>query len=288
MAVIRNAGGACCAPRGVMRALSRVVMLGGFVVAGWLLGSGVGLASEDLGQPGTGLVQLVSDPGASAARTDDGSGGQLGASPTVVSAVRSAVWVPPRSAPPLARPGVPRPGALTPIVNTVGVPKPLTRVLAPQGLVAHALVSLSRPAKHDDGIRPWAPAGESAAIPPAELATRAAAATAPVPTLGPSVRPATVGTTDDCGRTAAATPVAGRPALGAAPAAPVPVSPAGSTTWVGMAGGTASGTGTKSAPYIAVGDNGVSAEPAPAHRLSYLGASDLPRSPAAQPSTSPD
>ncbi|MGH3431093.1 MAG: hypothetical protein ACRDQZ_26565, partial [Mycobacteriales bacterium] len=173
---------------------------------------------------------------------------------------------------------------LRPIVNTA---KPLTRVLAAQDLAA-----LSRPAAYG-GIRPHASADELAAVPSAEPATRAAAAMAPGPTLvssvgGPSVRPAARRTTLDHGRVADADPFAGRLALGTEPAAPVPASPAGSSTSVGMLGGTGSGAGTKSAPYIAVSDSWASLGPAPAHRLSYLGAGDLPRSPAAQPSTSPD
>jgi hypothetical protein len=55
-----------------------------------------------------------------------------------------------------------------------------------------------------------------------------------------------------------------------------------------MTGSTGSGAGTKSAPDVAVNDSWASTGLAPIHRLRYLIASDLARSPAAQPSTSPD
>lgn len=288
MAAIPEAGGARCAPRGVMRALSRVVVLGSLVVAGWLLGSGVGLANEDPGQPGTGLVQLVSDPGAndpgdSSAQSDGGSGGPLGVPPTLGSAVttvRSAVWVPLWSVQPPEKLGV-----LEPLVNAVGVPKPLAHVLAPQ-----VLAPLPRFAKYGTGIRLPAPANKLPTVPPAEPAVRATAATAPVPTPErPTVAHALpAAPTTRAVAVPAADPFAGQSSLGDDPAAPVPASPLGSTTSPCMTGSTGSGAGTKSAPDVAVNDSWASASLPPIHRLRHLSASDLPRSLAAQPSTSPD
>jgi hypothetical protein len=306
VAAIPDTGGARCAPHGVMRAVSRVVVLGGLVVTGWLLGSGVGLANEDPGQPGTGPVRLVSDPGTGglgtwnlgtwapggrAAQADGGSGGQLGGPPTATSAVtraRSAVSVPRRSVPPPVRHGV-----LKPIVNAVGVPKLLAQVSARQVLATHVLAVLPRPAKYGAGIRSPAPADKPATIRPAESTVRAAAVTMPVPTLGP----ATVLTRMDhalpatpiCVAAApAAGPFAGQLALGDDPPAPVPVSPPGSTVSPCTIGSAGSGAGTKSAPDFTVHDSWASTGLALMHRLLYLSASDLPRSPAAQPSTSPD
>ena len=85
MAAIPNAGGARCVPRGMLRALPwaallRVAVLGGLVVAGWLLGSGIGqaqeeLTSQDLGQQNN-TVELVGF-----SLPDDDSEGPLGAAP---------------------------------------------------------------------------------------------------------------------------------------------------------------------------------------------------------------
>jgi len=301
VAAIPDAGGARCAPRGVMRALSRLVVLGGLVVAGWLLGSGVGLASESLGHPGTGLVQPAGDPGPRAARPDEGTSGQLGASPAVVSAVTSAcsaVGVPLRSLRPPARLDDLGPGVLTSVVDVTGDAKPLarvveSRVLESPALASRTLAALSRPAEHDADVRSRAPADEPAAVPPAEPTTRVAIATAPAPILGPSARPAIAHTTVDRSRAVdltratTADPLAGWPALGDNPSAPVPVSPAGRTTSVLMTGGTGSGASPKSASHVAVSAGWASAGPAPGHRPRYLSAGDLPQSPAARPSTSP-
>ncbi len=279
MAAIPATGGARCAPRRVMRALSRAVVLGGLVVAGWLLGSGTSLANEDLGQPDTGLAhmvsaQLVSDSGGRTASSDGGSGGQLGVPATVGSAVTrvlSALPVPQRSVQPPVKLGV-----LEPIGNIVGVPKPLAQVLAPHVLAAPILTSpilttVSGPA----------------AVPPAEPAARAAAATAPVSTRVPVIvltmvnhtRPTAAPTAD---------PFAGQLALDNDPAVPVPANPPGSTSSPCVIGSTGSGAGTKSAPDVAVNDGWATVGLTPMYRLLYLSASDLPRSPAAQPSTSPD
>jgi len=291
VAAIPDTGGARCAPRGVVRVLSRALVLGGLVVAGWLLGSGVSLANENLAQPGTGLIQLVSDPGirdpgARAAQSAEKSSGQFGMPPTATSAVaraRSAISVSERFLQPPVKLGV-----LKPVVTAVGIPKPLVHVSA-----RHVLATLSRPAKYATGIRSQTPADEPATILPTEPAVRAAAATAPAPTLGP----ATVLTQVDhalpaipiCAAAApAADPFAGQLALGDDPAAPVPVSPPGSTVSPCMIGSAGSGAGTKSAPDVAVNDSWASTALALRHRLLYLSASDLPRSPAAQPSTSPD
>jgi hypothetical protein len=289
VAAIPATGGARCAPLGVMRALSRVVVLGGLVIAGWLLGSGIGLANEDLGQPGTGLAQLVSahlvsahlvsGPGDRTAPSDSGPGGQLGVPPTVGSPITralSALPVPGRSGQPPVKLGV-----LQPIVNTVGVPKSLAPVLNAPILAPQTLAAVSEPAT----------------VPPTEPASQAAFATAPVSAQGSAQGltrgPATVNHARPAAAicTAAApsaNPFAGPSALDDDPAAPVPASPPGSTSSPCMIGSTGSGAGTKSAPDLAVHDSGATVGLTPMYRLLYLSASDLPRSPAARPSTSPD
>jgi hypothetical protein len=282
-------GGARCAPLGVVRALSRVVVLGGLVIAGWLLGSGIGLANEDLGQPGTGLAHLlsahlvsaylVSGPGDRTAPSDSGPGGQLGVPPAVGSTITralSALPVPDRSGRPPVKLGV-----LQPIVNTVGVPKPLAPVLSPPILAPQVLAAVSEPAT----------------VPPTEPATQAAFATAPVSVQGSTQWP-TQGLTRGRGpapvnhaRPAAAptaSPFAGPSALDDDPAAPVPASPPGSTSSPYMIGSAGSGAGTKGAPGLAVNGSWATVGPTPMYRLLYLSASELPPSPAARPSTSPD
>jgi hypothetical protein len=271
VAASSDTGDARCAPLGVLRALSRVAVLGGLVAAGWLLGSGISLASEQLGQPGASLVQLASDPGTRTAPSDVGSGGQLGAPPMVSSAVttvRSTMSLAWRTAQPPVKLGV-----VQPLVNAVGVPTP----------PAPALAALPKSATYGAGTRSQAPADEPVTVPPAGPAARAAA---PAPTLGTAtvLTPVSHATAV---RTAA-DPFAGYLALSDDPTAPVPVSPPASTTSPCMASGTGSGAGTKSAPDVAVNDSWATSRLASMHRPLCLHASDLPRSPAAYPATSPD
>lgn len=267
MAAIAEAGGARCALCGVRRALRRVVLLGGLVLAGWLLGSGIGLAS------------------------DDGSGGQFGLPPTVASpltSVSAAVSVPLRSVS-----GPVKPGVLTPMVDTLDVVKPvkpLSQSLVSRPLVSRPLMSLSRSAR-GGVLRPWAPVDEPAVLIPATPATAVASVAAPEPTSRFSVRPATVRLTRDHGFAPA--PLLARLALGENllsrhPGTPIPASAPGSGTSVCMTGATASDAGTRTAPCAAVNDSWTSATPAPAHRMRYLSARELPRSAAARPCTAPD
>lgn len=279
MAAIPDAGGAY-APRGVMRALLRVIVLAGLVTAGWLLGSGIGHAEEGLGQPGASVVQLGADPSDSAAPSDGGSGRQLGVPPTALSIVRSAL--PGASVPHLSvRPA----DVLTPVVRAVRVPKTLANVLTPVSR------TMSGPPQHGIDVPSQAPAGRPTTVP---LAKPVRAATAPalapsVPTA-PSTAVSALPTAPVC---AAATPTpdpfAAGLALGEDPVAPVPASPPDSTTApcaIGSAGGV--GAGSKGAPDGTVTDSSATSVLAATHRLRYPSPSDLPRSPAEQPSTSPD
>jgi hypothetical protein len=285
VAAIPDAGGARYAPRGVMHALLRVVVLAGLVIAGWLLGSGIGHADEDLGQPGTGVVQLGSDPRDSAAPSDGGSGSQLGVSPmpavqpAAVSILKGAL--PDASVPRLPVHPV---DVLKPVVRAVDVPKTLTHVLAPMSR------PMSGPARHDSGIRPQAPADKPMPVPPDKPVS---AAPAPAPALGAATVRSTVDhalpTAPVCAAAApVADPFAGGRALGEDPVAPVPASPPDSTTAPCMIGSAGSGAGNKGAPDVTVNESSATAGLAHTHRLLYLSASDLPRSPAEQPSTSPD
>lgn len=283
MAASPDAGDARRAPLGVARVLSRVIVLGGLVIAGWLLGSGIGLANETLVPSGAGPVQLADDPGTRAARSDDGPSGQRGAPPTVTSAVttlRSTLSLPSRPTQPPVTPSV-----VQPMVQTVV--KPLVQPVVSTLNAPNALATLSGRAKYGAGIRSPAPANGPVTVPPAEPAVAAAATTAPAPTLGAP----TVLTT--LGRAAPAHPAAvpapdrfsRQLALGDDPTAPVPASPPATTTSPCMTGG---GAGTKNIPDLAVNASLPKTMLASMHHLLCLPTSDLPRSPGAQPTTSPD
>ena len=289
MAAIPDAGGARCAPCGVtirgvtIRALLRVVVLGGLVVAGWLLGSGTGLAHEDPGHENlkqvTGLVGLVKTPS-----PDGVLGGQLGVPPTVVPTVQRLMRV--ASVPRLAvRPPAHVP-ALTPVLARVSehVSAPVFKpVLGP---AAHATTAWSqavvdKPATIDKPTAVPLPGPVVAELHPA-LASTTRQSTAGHPTGGD---------------VALATPVstAGHPvadhlaellAFGGNPAAPVPTSPPAATTGacpVGSGGGAT----TQSACYVTLGDSQAMAGLTSRHRL-HISSGSIPRSAAEQPSSSPD
>jgi hypothetical protein len=143
VATIPDAGGARCAPHGALRALPwrvlpwaallRVAVLGGLVIAGWLLGSGIGhaqqeLAPQDFGQQEN-IVRLVGFP-----LPDDDSAGPLGAPPTVKSTVTSVL----RAAP------VPRLPVRPPQIPV------LTPVLAPEARCAGSGDPVAHPVTADD------------------------------------------------------------------------------------------------------------------------------------------
>jgi len=250
VAAIPDTGGARCAPHGMMRALLRVVVLGGFVVGAWLLGSGTGHADDDLGVP-----------------------------PMVGSAVPSVLSA--TSLPQLPVQPPVNVGVLRPVVNAVGVPKLLTPVSRP----------LAGPAQRGAAIRSLAPAEEAMVVPPAAPAVRAAAATTSVPGLAAvltAVRHASPTVPVHAAAHHVADAFAGPSALDTDPVTPVPASPPGSTTSPCLIGSTAGGASTKSATDLAVNTSWATALLVPMHRLLYLGTSDLQRSPAARPSTSPD
>lgn len=287
MATIPDAGGAKYAPCGVVRALLRFAVLSGLVIAGWLLGSGVGHANEDLGQPVTGVVRLASDPGDIAGPSASGSDAQFGLPPAVASTVKNALSQ--ASVPRLpARPvDVLKPAdVLKPVVRAVGVPRPLTHVLATVSR------PMSAPAQHSAGTRAQEPAHLLAAVPPAAPAVRAAAAmAAPAPAV--TAVSTTAGYTPSHASACAFAAPAEHPraeelVLSGDPVAPMPTSPPDSATAPCMIGGAAGGGGTKGSPDLAVNESWTNAGLASTHRLGYLSASDLPRSPAEQPSASPD
>ena len=282
MATIPDAGGARYAPRGMVRALLRFVVLAGLVIAGWLLGSGVGHANEDRGQPGTGLSQLASDPVDIAASSDGGSSTQPGLPSIVASSMHSVL-----SHAPLPRLSVQPVDVLKPVVRAVGVPRPLTQVLATVSR------PMSAPTQHSAGIRSQQPTHELAVVLPTGPVVQAAAATAPAPPAtsapvavraqphAPGCVPAD--TAADPPATVLASEVLAR---GGDPASPIPTSPPDNATCT--IGSAAGGGGTKGSPDLAVPENGTNTGVAATRRLGNLSGSDLPRSAAEQPSTSPD
>ncbi len=277
MAAIPDTGGAGYAPRGVMRALLRLVVLGALVTVGWLLGSGTGHADDDLGQPGTGLIHVIT----TAAASDDRSGDLLGAPPSVRQAVKNV----------LSNASVPRPTVqppvqvriLRPVVNAVSVAKPLAQVLTPA----------SRPLSGAAPQHPVAPQRPVAQSPgPADQPATAPSVTAAAPTPATSVRPAVHDAAPAVALGApaepAADPMAVPVAIGDGPVAPMPASPPGGTTSPCMIGGSGGSTSAKGASDVAVRDGWAMGSLLPPHGLRARDTSDLPGSLSAQPSTSPD
>jgi hypothetical protein len=279
VAAIPDTGGARYAPRGMTHVLSRVVLLGGLIVMGWLLGAGTGHADEGLEQSDTGLVQLLKTT-----QSEGESGGQLSMPPTVTSAVTRA----------LSTVSVRRLPIQPPV--RAGVLKPLDQALivgSANGVLAPVSRPLSGPAKYGAGVRSQAPVERPATIQPAKPTVGAAAATASVPSPASLTALITVNhalpAVAACAAAAPAVgPFTGQSALGDDPVAPVPASPPASTTSPRMIGSTGGGAGTKHTPDVAVNASWATARLVAMHRLLKLSASDLPRSPAAQPSTSPD
>ncbi|MGH3996918.1 MAG: hypothetical protein ACRDTJ_05585, partial [Pseudonocardiaceae bacterium] len=117
MAAIPDAVGARCASRGAIRVVLRVAALGGLVIAGWLLGSGIGQAHEDTVHESqaqySGPVQMID-----ISAPDDDSGGLL----SVPAVARSAVAEVTRAVP---LPRLPIQPTQTPILE------PVTKLAAP-------------------------------------------------------------------------------------------------------------------------------------------------------------
>lgn len=272
MAAIPNAGGARYAPRVVVRALLRAVLLGGLVVLGWLLGAGISYADEDPGQPSSDLVHV-----ASAVPFDDGSDdgfGTPGAVEPIVKKVLSVAAVPRLPVQPPAQVSI-----LRPIVKAVGIARPLDQALPVSR-------PLSGPAQHT------APARQMAAIlPPAQSDKPAAVApapavAAPAPASAPAlhVKPPMLYSLSQ----PAAELMALRPALGDGPVSPMPANPLGSTTALCTIGGAGGGASSKNGSDVAVHNgwltDGLTQPYGPVERDT----SGLPRSLSVRPSTSPD
>ncbi len=287
MAAIPNAGGARCAPRGVLRALPwgarpwaallRVAVLGGLVITGWLLGSGTGLAQEDLvsqdlrQQDGT--VRLVGFP-----LPDDDPGGLIGTPPTVKSAVTGVLRAVPVPRLPVRPPQVPVLAPVLTPVSKLAAPAPVTRADTQSSPKTHRPVVVAPP-----------PAA------PAEPIVRAA--TIVTPALAHPVHTASPATFVCTAADPAADPLADQVAdssagkssvRGSDPTAPAPASPFGTTTAPCPSGSTGSGGVTNSAQPVTTNDGWSGMGPASMYCLLRADYSGMPRAAAQRPSTSPD
>jgi hypothetical protein len=270
-----EAGGARYALPGVMRALLRAVVVSGLVAVGWLLGSGLSHADEDPGWPGVGqshVVHAESDAEPSAGIVGRPTAG------SIVERVLSDAPIPRLPVQPAEKIGI-----LRPIVHTIGSAKPVIGVLTPLPR------PLSAPAPHGTAGRSAAPAAKIAPMsPPAPAITPAAAAPAapdhaltPVREAAPTVAPCSTTVT-------AAQSVPAQTALSEDPKDPAPASPPGSTSSPCMIGSTSSGSNSKNASDFATHDSWATGNLAQPDGPLLLSGSDLPRSLALTPSTSPD
>jgi hypothetical protein len=265
----------------VVRALLRAVLLGGLVVVGWLLGSGISYADEDLGQPSPGLIHV-----ANAVPFDDGPDDGLGtpaAVEPIVKKVLSAAATPRLPVQPPAQVSI-----LRPIVKAVGIAKPLDQALRVSRPLSRPL---SGPAQHSAPARqmatmpPSTKADRSAAVPPVVF-TVAAQGAASAPASAPAVhaKPAMVHFPAQL----AAEPMTLRPALGDGPVSPMPGNPLGSTASLCTIGGAGGGASSKNGPDVAVHDSWLTDGLTQPYGLLERDTSGLPRSLSVQPSTSPD
>ena len=283
MATIPDAGGARCAPHGALRALPwrvlpwaalrRVAVLGGLVIAGWLLGSGIGhaqqeLAPQDFGQQEN-IVRLVAFP-----LPDDDSAGPLGAPPTVKSTVTSVLRAVPVPRLPVRPPQIP---VLTPVLA------PVSKLAAPAPVTRSHIQSQPTTMQVKDVPPP---------VSPAEPTVRAATVVAPAPvhTASPAAAACKAAhpVADPLADQVADPSVGKSPGLGHGPAAPAPASPFGTTTAPCPSGSTGSGGITGCAQPVALSDGLAGMDPASTYCLLCADVSGMPLAAAQRPSTSPD
>lgn len=281
MAAIPDAGRARCAPRGVLctqllGALLRVAVVGGLAIAGWLLGSGISQAHEDLvhqdlGQQDNSMVRLVAFP-----LPDDDSGGLLGASPTVKSTVTGVLHAVPRL--PVRPPQVP---VLTPVlapVSKLAAPaRPVAKKFEPQATNHKSAVVAPPPAAPAEPVVPVTTVVRPA---PVHLLHNAPAATPVCAAAHPVAGPLA----DQLADPSAAEPST----LGSGPPAPVPAGPFGTTTAPCPSGSTGGGAVTSSGYPVTVSDGWSGMDLTSTYCRLCADASGIPRAAAQRPSTSPD
>ncbi len=290
MAAIPDAGGARCAPCGVTRALLprvllRVALLGGLIITGWLLGSGIAQASASSGLSGVNEGRIASLSPLNAAETDDGADGLLGVPAPRLPAQPAKL----RVLEPVLKP------AKLPVLDPVL--KPVSKLAAPvapnAGKAARPWAAAEKPAVV---VPPAPPAAPPAPAAPAELAVPATSLATPAPVPHPVSEAASE--TPVC---VAAAPVAdpsadrstGPTALGpserpSGPADPVGPSPPGTTTAPCPLGSTGAGAITKSLHPVTLSDGWSATSLTPTHCRLCAGADGILPSAAQRPSTPPD
>ena len=284
MAAIPDAGGARCAPRGMLRALPwaallRVAVLGGLVVAGWLLGSGIGqaqeeLTSQDLGQQNN-AVELVGF-----SLPDDDSEGPLGAAPassTVKSTVTGVLRAVPVPRLPVRPPQVPVLAPVLAPVSKVVSPAPVTRAHTQSQPTTKQVMAVPPPAA------PAEPTVRAATVvPPSPMHTVHSASPAAVACIvaDPVADPLTDQVADPS--------VEKFSAPGSGPTAPAPASPFGTSTAPCPSGSTGSGGVNGSAHPVAISDGVSGMDSASTYCLRCADLSGMPLAAAQRPSTSPD
>ncbi len=285
MAAIPDAGGARCAPRGVLcalllGALLRVAVVGGLATAGWLLGSGIGQAHEDLvhqdlvhqdlAQQHNSMVRLVAFPS-----PDDDSDGLLSVPPTVKSTVTGVLRAVPRL--PVRPPKVP---VLTPVLA------PVSKLVAPARPVAKKVEPQAT--NHKPAVIAPPPAASAEPVVPATTVVRPA----PVHLMhnAPAAAPVCAAAYPVAGPVADQFAVpAGKPStLGSGPPAPAPADPFGTTTAPCPSGSTGGGAVTSSGSPVTVSDGWSGMDLASTYCRLCADASGTPRAAAQRPSTSPD
>ncbi|HEY3895494.1 MAG TPA: hypothetical protein VGL88_09020, partial [Pseudonocardiaceae bacterium] len=173
---------------------------------------------------------------------------------------------------------------LTSVVKSAGLPQRLTPLLTPVNRV------LPVPAQHSPAPQPPAPVGIPAAAPAPQAApaVRPAVEKPPVPVHAPDTRTGPRTITACAPAPPAAQHAASPPALHDAYPAPDPSAPPDHPPVTCMIGSTGGSASTRGAPDVTQADSWMGTRLVPIHTLRYTGASDLPRSLAARPSTSPD
>ncbi len=283
MAAIPDAGGARCAPRGVLcalllGALLRIAVVGGLAIAGWLLGSGIGQAHDDLvhqdpGQQDNSMVRLVAFP-----TPDDDSRGLLGAPPTVKSTVTGVVRAVPRL--PVRPPQVP---VLAPVLA------PVSKLAAPAHPVAKKAVEPQATNHKPAAVTPPPAASAEPAVPattlvrpaPVQLMHNAPAATPVCAAAHPVADPLADQLAD---------PSAGEfSTVRSGPVAPAPAGPFGTTTAPCPSGSTGGGGAITGSGYpVTVSDGWAGMDLASTYCRLCADASGILRAAAQRPSTSPD
>lgn len=292
MAAIPDTGGARYAPRGVMRALLRLLVLGGLLAAGWLLGSATSYADDDLWQPGTRPFHLVNVTEADDSADDQfRAGDQFGVSPPVGSAVKRVLST--TSTPGLtAQPPV-QVGILRPVVKAVSVAKPLTKVLTPvvrpRSGPAPYRAATPPPAQPDRvaSVLPTAPAVPAQSQVHQSPAHQASSLIA-LCSRAEGAHAAATSPAEDLAAEAAADPGSLQTVSGGSPVTPIPAGLPGSTMSPCTIGGSGGGTSGKNPVDVAVRDGWTMGNLSRPHDRRPLDTSDLPRSLSEQPSTSPD